>query len=138
MRGIVLRESLPDRSLPLPMPVVLTGSYPHLLDRRIPVEVLEVQVAPGRAAEVAVRLAAVLAPRGWYAHLIDDELMIVIFPGVVVQVRCGDEAAAERARAIGAFFGIPDRQMRFQDMFVTDHPDSDQVEGGDRGRRAGV
>lgn len=96
------------------------------------------QVAPGRAAEVAVRLAAVLAPDGWYAHLLDDELMIVIFPGVVVQVRRGDEAAAERARAIGAFFGIPDRQMRFQDMFVTDHPDSDPVEGGDRGRRAGV
>ncbi|WP_067665786.1 hypothetical protein [Nocardia miyunensis] len=109
----------------MPLPAVVVRSYPHLLDRHLPVEVLELHVAASRAPEVAVRLAGVLLPEGFYAHLVDRDIMIVIFPRCVMQVPRGDEHAAEQARAVGALFGIPQRQMRFQEMFTVDHPDSD-------------
>ncbi|WP_433635551.1 hypothetical protein [Nocardia sp. CA-120079] len=125
MRGIVLRESLPGRSLPLELPAIVVRRYPHLLDRRMPVDVLELQVTTHRASDVAFRLASVLLPQGFYAHLVDERMMIVIFPRCVVQIPRGDEAAADTARRIGALYGIPERQMRFQEMFTVDHPDSE-------------
>ncbi|WP_433717110.1 hypothetical protein ACQP2U_42715 (plasmid) [Nocardia sp. CA-084685] len=125
MRGIVLRESLPGHNLPLELPAIVVRRYPHLLDRRIPVNVLELQVTSYRASDVAFRLASVLLPQGFYAHLVDERMMIVIFPRCVIQIPRGDEAAADTARRVGALYGIPDRQMRFQEMFTIDHPDSE-------------
>lgn len=136
MRGIVLRESLADGVLPLPFPAVVVRSYPHLLDRRIPVEVIELTVTRPRAADIALRLAGVMLPRGFYAHLVDDTDMIVIFPRCVLQIPRGDEGAARTARRVGSLFGIPDRQMRFQEMFSVDHPDSEDEPAA--ARRDGV
>ena len=125
MRGIVLRESLAGGALPLPFPAVVVNTYRHLLDRRLPVEVIELTTTPQRAAEVAHQLASVMLPQGFYAHLLDESRMIVIFPRCVLQIPRGDEDAAVIARRVGALFGIPDRQMRFQEMFTVDHPDSE-------------
>jgi hypothetical protein len=124
VRGIVLKESLAEGTLPLPFPAVVTGRYPHLLERVLPVEVIELTVARARAAQVALQLAGVLLPRLFYAHLVDDADMIVIFPRCIVQIPRGDEEAAETARRVGTLFGIPRQQMRFLEMFTTDHPDS--------------
>ena len=133
MRGIVLRESLAGRRVPTPFPAVLTRSYPHLLDKRIPVEVLEFSVAARHAASISLTLAAALVPGGFYAHLLNEETMIVIFPRCVVQVTRGDEASARTARRVGALYAIPERQMQFQAMFSTDHPDSAPEPSGSRG-----
>lgn len=125
MRGIVLRESLAGGELPLPFRAVVVNRYAHLLDRRLPVEVIELTTTRQRAPEVALQLASVILPQGFYAHLLDDTSMIVVFPRCVLEIPRGDEDAAAAARRVGALYGIPDRQMRFQEMFTVDHPDSE-------------
>jgi len=135
MRGIVLKESLVGGSLPLPFPAMVVRRYPHLLDRKVPVEVIEFTVAPARVAEVALQLARAIVPERFYAHLLDDTTMIVVFPRCVLQIARDDAAGAERAQQVGELFGIPRRQMRFLEMFTTDHPDAQPAPAGAEGSR---
>jgi hypothetical protein len=124
VRGVVLRESLVDGALPMPMPATVVRRYPYLLDGRTPVEVIELAVTRDRALAVAMQLAQALLPERFYAHLVDDVCMYVCLPNCLVFVRRGDDNSVRRAQEIGAHFDIPARQMRLGEMFDNDHPDA--------------
>lgn len=124
MRGIVLLESLTGGQLPLPLPAVVCKSYRHMLGGTLPVQVAELVVPRDRAAGVALELARCLLPQRFYAHLLDDTQMYVAFPDTVVVVRRGDAQSVAYAQKVGQGFDIPLQQMRFDEMFDNDHPDS--------------
>jgi hypothetical protein len=124
MRGLVLLESLVGGQLPRPLPAVVVCEYPHLLSGELPVRIVELAVAPDRVPTVAMRLAQALLPQRFYAHLLDAETMYVAFPNCVTVIHRADPATAANARRVGAQFDIPGRQMRFEEMFTNDHPDS--------------
>lgn len=133
MRGIVLLESLTGGQLPLPLPAVVCKKYAHLLGGQLPVMVAELVVPRDRAPGVALQLARYLLPQRFYAHLLDSEVMYVAFPDTVVLVRRGDPESVMHAQKIGQGFDIPLVQMRFDEMFDNDHPDSPrQAEREDR------
>ena len=125
-RAIVLRESLTEGDLPAGLPGRVVRRYPHLLSGVLPVEVIEITVAPEDVPVVAFALAGCLVPDGFYAHLLSEDLMIVVFPGCITQIPRHDADAVVRAQRIGETFGISLNQMRFAEMFTTDHPDSPQ------------
>jgi hypothetical protein len=124
MRAVVITESLTDGELPSALSGMEDRRYPHLLDERTPIEIIELTVPADRAAALALALSAALKSRLYYTHLIDETRMFVVFPRTVVDIPRGNEDAIAHARAVGALFGIPDDQMRFAEMWDTDHPDA--------------
>ncbi|MFF9436517.1 hypothetical protein ACF1BP_22590 [Streptomyces sp. NPDC014735] len=124
MRAVVITESLTGGDLPAVLSGIEDRRYPHLLDERTPIEITELTVPAGQAPAAALALSAVLKPRLYYAHLIDEKRMLVAFPHTVVDIPRGDKDAIAHARSVGALFGIPDEQMRFAEMWDTDHPDA--------------
>ncbi|WP_414169164.1 hypothetical protein ACMATS_25175 [Streptoverticillium reticulum] len=133
LRAVVITESLANGSLPAAFSGMEDRRYPHLLDEHTPIEIIELTVPAERAAALALELAGALKPRLYYAHLLDEERMLVAFPHTVVDIPRGDTGAITHARSIGALFDIPDEQMRFAEMWDTDHPDAPaQPEAGTR------
>ena len=128
MRGLVLMESLTDGQLPMPLPAVVVRRYRHLLGGTLPVQIAELAVTRNRVLTVAMQVAKALLPKRFYAHFLDGETMYVAFPNCVMVIGRGDPASADTARAVGALFDIPVVQMRFEEMFVNDHPDSPRTE----------
>ncbi|MCX4826495.1 hypothetical protein OG883_43440 [Streptomyces sp. NBC_01142] len=124
MRAVVITESLTGGELPAGFSGMEDRRYPHLLDERTPIEIIELTVPGERAAALALALSAALKSRLFYTHLIDETRMLVVFPRTVVDIPRGDEDAIAHARAVGALFDIPDDQMRFAEMWDTDHPDA--------------
>ena len=130
MRAVVITESLTDRTLPPGLQDLPVRRYPHDLDGQTPIEICEVTVPAARAAELALQLAHALEPRLYYAHLIDEQRMLIAFPHTVVTVDRDDEAAIQHACEVGALFAIPAGQMRFAEMWDTDHPDAPTTHAG--------
>ncbi|WP_432141128.1 hypothetical protein [Streptomyces sp. bgisy084] len=124
LRAVVITESLEGGRLPEALRALESRRYPHLLDERTQVEIIELAVPAAQAAGVALTLADAVLPRLYYAHLIDSLQMLVAFPDTVVRIHRDDAAAVERAQSIGALFDIPAGQMRFAEMWDTDHPDA--------------
>lgn len=124
MRGIVFREGLRAGVLPPSLRTAVARTYPYMLDRRIPVEVIELTVPDREALAVAMQLAQHLLPERYYAHVVGETRMYVAFPGCVALIARDDAEAAQRAQRIGQGFSIPLRQMRFIEMFDNDHPDA--------------
>jgi hypothetical protein len=124
MRGIVLMESLAGGALPTPLHATVRRTYRHLLGGQLPVQVAELVVSRDRAVTVAMRLAEALSPKRFYAHLLDDQRMYVVFPNCVVLVHRDEPSSIAFAQETGQRFEIPLAQMRFAELFNTDHPDS--------------
>ncbi|MEU5811554.1 hypothetical protein [Streptomyces sp. NPDC047718] len=130
MRAVVITESLTSRALPPAFEGLPVHRYPHDLDGQTPIEICEVTIPVDRAPALAMELAGALEPRLFYAHLIDDEQMLIAYPRTVVTVGRTDPEAIEHARSVGALFDIPPTQMRFAEMWETDHPDAPDQEAG--------
>ncbi|WP_329315636.1 hypothetical protein OG723_35655 [Streptomyces sp. NBC_01278] len=124
MRAVIITESLTDRTLPPGFQDLPVHRYPHDLDGQTPIEICEVAVPAARASELALVLTRALEPRLYYAHLMDEQCMLIVFPHTVVTVDRNDDAAIQHACKVGALFGIPVGQMRFAEMWDTDHPDA--------------
>ncbi|MGW0770819.1 hypothetical protein [Streptomyces sp. NPDC002676] len=133
MRAVVITESLTGGELPPDLLGMEERRYPHLLDERTPIEIIELTVPGDQAPAMALALSSVLKPRLYYAHLIDETRMLVAFPHTVVDIPRNDEDAVAHARAVGALFAIPDEQMRFAEMWDTDHPDAPAQPEADAG-----
>ena len=131
LRAVVITESLTGGALPAALAGMEDRRYPHLLDEHTPIEIIELTIPAERVCELAMELATVLLPRLYYAHLLDEQRMLVAFPHTVVAIPRGDEAAVTLAQAVGALFGIPTEQMRFAEMWDTDHPDAPAQPGAD-------
>ncbi|RKT02922.1 hypothetical protein BX286_0835 [Streptomyces sp. 3211.6] len=130
MRAVIITESLIDRTPPTGFQYLAVHRYPHDLDGQTPIEICEVTVPAAQAPELALALARALEPRLYYAHLIDEQRMLIAFPHTVVTVDRDNEAAIEHARDVGALFEIPADQMRFAEMWDTDHPDAPSAQTG--------
>ncbi|MGW2331619.1 hypothetical protein ACWC5C_38535 [Streptomyces sp. NPDC001700] len=131
VRAVVIAESLADGQLPQEFADREDRRYPHLLDEHTPIEIIELTVPAGQAPALALALSKALVPRLYYAHLLDEEQMLIAFPDTVVRIDRGNHDAVAHAQAIGALFGIPTEQMRFAEMWDTDHPDSPTRPGAD-------
>ena len=123
MRAIVLLEALVDEQLPDVVRPLVDREYSHFLGRDTPLEICRLRLDPALAPVVCFALSRSLKPAGYFAHLVGDAEMYVVFPGIVVTIRRGDTASLARAREVGAMFGIPRRHMRFDEMFELDHPE---------------
>lgn len=124
MRAIVIKESLTSDSLPEAMTAGLVREYAHELDEQTPITIVESVVDHEAAAELALELARCMKDRLFYAHLVDDERMLVAFPRTVVEIRRDNEPDESIAQQVGQMFSIPLDQMQFLAMFDTDHPDA--------------
>ncbi|MBF9071866.1 hypothetical protein [Streptacidiphilus fuscans] len=124
MRAIVITESLIDGRLPEGLDKLEDRRYPHMLDERTPIEIIELTIPADRTADVGMQLAEALKPKLYYAHLLGEDHMLVAFPCVLARIDRDDPAATALAQTIGAQFDIPAEQMRFQEMFDEDHPDA--------------
>jgi hypothetical protein len=124
MRAIVIKESLRDGELPASFYGTGVREYRYSLDEETVITITEVAVDEPRALDVAMALSRMLLPRLYYAHLIGDHGMYISFPNCVVRLDRGDEEGQRDAQAVGRIFDIPLSQMRFLEMFETDHPDT--------------
>jgi hypothetical protein len=124
MKEIVIRESLQGGQLPAGLAGRLLRAHPHLLDVATPIEIVELDVDDQQALHDAHLLATALLPSRYYAHVVGDDAMYVAFPNCVALVRKADPQTASQAQAIGGLYDIPLSQMRFLEMFDTDHPDA--------------
>ncbi|MER5549746.1 hypothetical protein ABT072_46990 [Streptomyces sp. NPDC002589] len=133
LRAVVIGESLKEGSLPAAFDGMEIRRYPSRLGEQTEIEIIELTVPAEQAAALALELSAVLKPRFFYAHLLDEQRMLVVFPRTVVEIPRGDAGAVAYASTVGSLFRIPDEQMRFAAMWDTDHPDAPaQPEAGPR------
>lgn len=124
MRAIIIEESLKGGGLPSGFYGTRVKEYKHPLDEDTMITIIELAVAERHALDAGMALSRVLLPRLYYAHLLSDQSMYVVFPNCVMYLARGDEAGQQQARAIGRTFDIPDSQMRFLEMFEVDHPEA--------------
>lgn len=124
MRAIVIRESLNSDARTTLVRSDVIREYTHELDEQTPITIVECAVEASRAAEFALQLSRSLQAQLFYAHIIDEERMLVAFPRTVVEVRRHDRNDERIAQQIGQLFSIPIHQMQFLAMFESDHPDA--------------
>lgn len=123
MRALVITESLAGGTLPSAVRAIRERRrYPYDLDGTR-IEIIELDISGDDVEVAATALGAALLPRGWYAHLLDAEHMIVVFPGEVIRIDRGDAQDVARAQDAGRRVGVPMHQMRFNEMFDIDHPE---------------
>jgi len=121
-RGIVLRESLASGELPVSLRSSVETEYQYHLDGVLPVTVIRLQVPAADLLPVVWTVALALHPERYFANFTGPEDMLVTFPNTLVRVLRIDPTTAIHARQVGALFGIPAHQMRFEAMFDADHP----------------
>jgi hypothetical protein len=124
MRAIIIKESLEGGALPQNFYGTRVKEYKHELDENTPITIIELAVAERHALDAGIALARKLLPKKFYAHLLNDQSMYIAFPNCLVHLARGDEAGEHQAHAIGQTFEVPLSQMRFLEMFETDHPDA--------------
>lgn len=120
-RGLVVAQSLTEGCLPVAFCGRIVGRQEHSISGA-PVTILEVTVAAGDIDRAVDQLTDQLRSPGWYAHLVNGDDMIVVLPGEHVRVSRGDRTALARAQAAGARHGVPTSQLRFDELFDSDHP----------------
>lgn len=121
-RGIVLRQSLQTEVLPEEIARWVADQHPHLLSGKDEVDVLVLLCPHQELWELLVTLARQLKPTRYYAHFVSGDTMYVVFPSCIALLARDDELTAHRARDIGAVYGIPDVEMKFEQLFKMDHP----------------
>jgi hypothetical protein len=124
-RAIVLESSLASE-LPQEWDRRLLSRRVHRLGSLSDAVVLEYSVKAATEQQAAFELAARLRAPGFYAHIVRDDSLIVIFPSAIFLLKEYDADTIKRCREFGLTLGIPGDQMQFELMFTVDHPD--QVE----------
>ena len=121
-RGIVLRQSLQTKVLPEEITRWVADKHAHLLSGKDEVEVLVLLCPCQDLWQLLSTLARQLKPTRYYAHIVSGDTMYVVFSSCIVQLARGDQVMAQRAREIGAVYGVPDVEMKFEQLFEVDHP----------------
>ena len=123
-RGIILKESLKNQTLPRIARHYLDAEYPYMLDGECKMSVFRL-IIPARQIRVVVEeLSYALKPEKFFAQFTGEYVMFVVFPGVWVTILKDQPEMASAARLLGAQFGIPEHQMKFEEMFEKDHPNT--------------
>ncbi|MFJ9613479.1 hypothetical protein [Streptomyces noursei] len=116
LRAVVIGGSLKEGSLPAAFASMEDRRYPSRLGEQTEIEIIELTVPTQQVAAMALELSAALKPRFFYAHLLDKQRMLVVFPRTVVEIPRGDAGAVSHASSVGSLFRIPVEQMRFAEM----------------------
>lgn len=124
VRGILVREALLGETLPKSLLLHIKREYPHKIEGIGKITIVEVSVTRPDLGKVALELAHQLKPRQFYCHFVEDRMLTVVLPKVVMIIPQDDSEAAFRCQMLGVTFGIPLTQMQFQRMFDKDHPDA--------------
>ncbi|MGH3720087.1 MAG: hypothetical protein ACRDRI_14845 [Pseudonocardiaceae bacterium] len=129
MRAIIVKESLEDGELPSSLRGSRVREYRHPLDEDTVITIIELVVAERHALDAGMALSRKLVSRLYYAHILNDQSMYIVFPNCLVYLDRDDADGERQAHAIGQTFDIPLSQMRFQEMFEIDHPDDPAMAG---------
>lgn len=121
-RGLVLRQSLQQEVLPEEIATWVADEHMHLLSGEDAVDVLVLLCPHQDLWPLLTTLARQMKPTCYYAHFVSGDTMYVVFPSCIVLVMRGDNVTAQRARDIGAVFGVRDVEMKFEQLFEVDHP----------------
>lgn len=121
-KGIVLLESLRpdvDHSRLFRHEVL---RYPYLLDGVKPVTSVKLALPIDEMASLLLGFSQMLQEEDFYAHFIYKDTLFVVFPRCVVQANKHLPESFDTCRVIGALFSIPVHQMKFERLFIEDHP----------------
>lgn len=121
-RGIILKESLLDETIPEELQPFVETNYPYMLDGIMPMTVYKLGIPEEKLNSLAWILAKKLKPELFFAHFSTKETIIVVFPHTLTKVQREFPITSTIARTIGKCFGIKANQMRFEEMFDKDHP----------------
>ncbi len=124
VRAIIIKESLRDGELPPNFYGTQEREYRHARDENTMITIVELAIGGRHVLDAGMALSRRLLSRRYYAHLINDQSMYIVFPNCLVYLERDDEDGERQAQAIGQTFDIPVSQMRFLEMFEVDHPDA--------------
>lgn len=122
VRGLVLLQSLKNGTLPKQLKARVIGQHQYLLGGKKAVNVQVLELSREELQEAFFTLADSLLRKHYYAHFVDGDKLYIVYPDCVCKIRRNDLDSEQRCQRIGRMFGIPDRQMRFNDLFLKDHP----------------
>ena len=106
------------------LPAIETRRFGHTLVGGSEITIVEYDITSDNVLGVVRELALHIRSQRYYAHVaLNEDELLVVFPSSVVFLRRGDAMSIGLARAVGERFGIPPDEMRFEEMFDTDHPD---------------
>jgi len=119
---VIVLESLITRHLPAVLERFIERVYQHWLggSRLTTIAILTIPAEDVRGA--AEEIAIILRPAGFYAHIVWQGKLLIIFPNSVVDLDPNDSAEVEKVRLIGTTYSIPVRQMPFEHLVAIDHP----------------
>lgn len=126
--GVIILESLITRHLPPVLERSIKRVYQHWLGGSRLTTIAILTVPAEHVRDAAEQIATLLRPAGFYAHIVWQGKLLVIFPNSVVEVDPNDSAEVEKARLIGSAYGIPVRQMPFEQLSAIDHPNDPKGE----------
>lgn len=121
-RFVLIVDGLRAGTLPAELKKYQKQQYSHWLSGHRLVEIAILTVPEDMCREVSETIAAELQPKGFYAHGIRGDRMIVIFPNRIESLRQNDDGAINDLRQFGSSLNIPERQMPFASLFHADHP----------------
>lgn len=120
--GVIILESLLTGRLPATLECFIERTHQHWLGGSRLTTIAVLTIPAPHIRDTAARIASLLRPTGFYAHIVWQDQLLVIFPNTVVDVDPTDTAGLANIRSIGATYGIPERQMPFEHLAATDHP----------------
>lgn len=123
-RALAIVEGLREQRVPTCLGAYVVSQYTHLMDNERPVQIVVFEVDRDEVYVFGVMLSRALAAREYYAHIVVDNELIIVFPECLCLASRGDRVSFDRARAIGAVFGVPQHQMPFESMLDVDHPNA--------------
>jgi len=123
IKGIVLKESLKADSREL-LEGFIVDKYPYKIDGITQVEVYILEIPHSLIASTCLRLSHSLLDKGYYAHFIDRKSLWIVFPNCVYTIAKENKQLFSICRKVGNIFEIPDHQMKFEELFINDHPNA--------------
>ena len=124
-RGMILSESLVNRSAIEGSDLRIEERYAMLMDGVTPVEVVMVSVPERNLLLVLETISKALLPKRYYAHFVHGEVMYVVFPSTISVVSKGSQADGRTCLEIGRHFDVPASQLPIDKMFAFGHAEHD-------------
>lgn len=116
-RGVIIEESLSDLTLLNRVAIVATVKRSLEGDKDSSLRFHKVEVSELRV-ETVIQMARATIKPGWYIHLVNANVMKVIFLGRVFEIHAGDINKFEEVRKYGMRHGIKEEQLGLEHLMV--------------------
>jgi hypothetical protein len=114
-RGVIIEESLSD--LTLLNRVIIVGTVNRALEGGEDSSLRFHKVGvPESQLETLIQIARARIKSGWYIHLVNADVMKVIFSGRVFEIHAGDTDKFEEVRRYGMRQGIKEEQLGLEHL----------------------